>query len=60
MNPKCKITDDSKSGRARGSPATILHHAGPASLILDRDWSNVDAMKIPFVNEGESRSLVNR
>lgn len=60
LNIECKITNNSESGRAWRSSATVLRHASPASLILDRDGSNVDAMKISLVDEGKSGSLMNR
>lgn len=53
------VTDDGEIRGARRSSATILRHAGPVPLILDRDGGDIDAVKISLVNEGESRALVN-
>lgn len=37
----------------------VLRHASPGSLILDCNGGDIDAIKISFVNEGESGSVVN-
>lgn len=54
------LTDDSETRRAGGPAASVLGHAGPISFVLNGDRGHVDAVKIPLVDERESRARVHR
>lgn len=52
------LTDHGETRRAGRSPPSILRHAGPVPLVLDRDGRHVHAVEVTLVDERESRTGV--